>query len=301
MRLGVTEIRVLLKLGRFQPARSLADSLLQRRGSPDSTATAGALAGVAALVGRGAILRDLLERAAPTVIPSGPDGAPLDVPLALRETSLELLGFAALGGPVDSLLAGEHRLRDQARNYLPPARQESTSVLLLHQVHALSFPLLGLQSAHRDAASPNWVLRLQRLLVQRDTGGLRREMATLAEQRRQGRPGDVALDFTLLEVRILLQYGDTVEAKRRIDEILSALPTLGLALVGDVANASVPQAAALPQMLALSADLASRRGENELGGQRARQALALWSGAEPPLDSIVVHLKRLSAAGPPRR
>jgi hypothetical protein len=300
VRLGVAELRVLLKLGRFEPARSLADSILQHRGAPDS-AVAGLLAGVAALVGRSSVLREMLERAAPAEVPQGPDGAPVDVPVALRETSLELLGFAALGGPVDSLLAGEHRLRDQARNYLPPARQESTTVLLLHRVHALSFPLLGLQSAHRAPAAGNRVLLLQRLLVQRDTAGFRREMAALEALRRQGRPGDVALDFMLLETRLLIQQGDTAGAVRRIDEVLAALPTLGLALVGDVPTASVPQAAALPQVLALRAELAARRGDDGLRRERARQALALWSGAEAPLDSIVVRLKGLSAAGPPRQ
>ena len=145
------------------------------------------------------------------------------------------------------------------------------------------------------------MLVLQRLQVQHDTAGLRQELAALGILRRQTRPGDLALDVMLLEVRLLLQQGDTVEAVRRIDEDLTALPTLGLDLVGGVPTASVPQAAALPQVLAIRAELAARHGDDGLRQERARQALALWSGAEAPLDSIVVRLKRLSAAGSPRQ
>jgi tetratricopeptide (TPR) repeat protein len=77
-RLELGQLRVLLKLGRFEAARALADSLLSdvSRASPTSAV---ALAGAAVLTGRPSQAASLLGRGASTVEAQAPDGTPIAV------------------------------------------------------------------------------------------------------------------------------------------------------------------------------------------------------------------------------
>ena len=150
-RLEVGEFRVLLKLGRFDGARRLADSLLSGAGQATPTAAA-TLASVAALTGRPNQIAALLGQAASTISAADAEGTPVAVPAALRETWLELLGYAAVGEPRDSLDSFEQRLLGQVRTYVAPGRQQEVKGLLLHQVHTLEYHTLGLRSSHQNRA-----------------------------------------------------------------------------------------------------------------------------------------------------
>jgi hypothetical protein len=244
-------------------------------------------------------MASLLGQAASVVPAEDLNGTSVAVPPALRETWLELMGFAAVGEPRDSMESLERRLSGQVRNYVAPARQDDVSGLLLRRVHALEYNTLGLRSSHRAPQPPGYsLLRLQGLAARHDTAAARRELARVAAIRNSSTPGDVALDWTLGEARVRLALGDTSAATRQLDQILEALPTLGVALLGDVPQASVPEAAALPQALLLRAQLAARAGDSTVAKLRARQGLALWSGAEPALSQPVQQLRDLAGQGP---
>jgi tetratricopeptide (TPR) repeat protein len=293
-RLELGQLRVLLKLGRFEAARALADSLLTdvSRASPTSAV---ALAGAAVLTGRPSQAASLLGRGASTVEAQAPDGTPISVTPALRETWLELLAYASVGAPKDSLTGLEGRMQGQVKSYIAPDRQAEVNDVLLHQVHRLEYNAVGATSSHRAAPVADPLLRLQWMAMQGDKAGVRRQMDEVARLRRSGTPGDVALDATLGEARVRLSIGDTAAATSQLDQVLDALPTLGVALLGDVPQGSIPQAAALPQMLALRAELAAHAGDSIVARTRATQALALWSGAEPALASQVSRLRDLAA------
>jgi hypothetical protein len=236
-----------------------------------------------------------LGRGASTVEAQAPDGTPIAVTPALRETWLELLAYASVGTPKDSLTGLEGRMQGQVKSYVAPDRQAEVNDVLLHQVHRLEYHAVGATSSHRAAPVADPVLRLQWMAMQGDKAGVRRQMDEVAKLRRSGTPGDVALDATLGEARVRLSIGDTAAATSQLDQILDALPTLGVALLGDVPQGSIPQAAALPQMLALRAELAAHTGDSTVARTRATQALALWSGAEPALASQVSRLRDLAA------
>ena len=291
---GARPIAGLLKLGRFEAARALADSLLTdvSRASPTSAV---ALAGAAVLTGRPSQAASLLGRGASTVEAQAPDGTPIAVTPALRETWLELLAYASVGAPEDSLTALEGRMQGQVKSYIAPDRQAEVNHVLLHQVHSLEYHAVGATSSHRAAAVADPLLRLQRMAMQGDKAGVRRQMDEVGRLRRSGTPGDVALDATLGEARVRLSIGDTAAATSQLDQVLDALPTLGVALLGDVPQGSIPQAAALPQVLALRAELAAHAGDSTVARARAAQALALWGGAEPALASQVSRLRDLAA------
>jgi hypothetical protein len=293
-RLEIGQLRVLLKLGRFDAARALADSLLSdpSRASPSSAI---ALAGAAVLTGRPGQAAALLGRGASTVEAQAPDGTPVAVTPALRETWLELLAYAAVGAPLDSLTDLENRIHAQVKSYVAPGRQAEVNDVLLHRVHSLEFNAVGITSSHRATPVADPLLRLQWMASQGDKAGVKRQMDEVAKLRRSGTPGDVALDATLGEARVRLAVGDTAAAIDQLDQVLDALPTLGVALLGDVPQGSIPQAAALPQMLSLRAELAAQAGDSAVARTRATQALTLWSGAEPALVGQVSRLRDLAA------
>ena len=89
--------------------------------------------------------------------------------------------------------------------------------------------------------------------------------------------------------------GDSSGAIHQLDQVLEALPTLGVALVGDVPQASVPEAAAFAQPFCVPCRT-RRSGRRQRGrAYQSAQALALWSGAEPALASQVSRLRDLAA------
>jgi hypothetical protein len=159
-RLEIGQLRVLLKLGRFEAARALADSLLTDP-SQASPASAVALAGAAVLVGRPGQAASLLGRGASTVEAQAPDGTPVAVTPALRETWLELLAYASVGAPRDSLTSLESRMRAQVKTYVAPGRQVEVNDVLLHRVHGLEFNAVGITPSHRATPVADPLLRLQ--------------------------------------------------------------------------------------------------------------------------------------------
>src|SRR5262249_6230654 len=92
---AVTEVRLLLKLGRFSEAEELATAVLAHETNPDPS-TAGRLAGIAALVGRVHRSADFAAIAA-RMDPFSPDPAFRSLPVTIIETWQRLSAYAAIG------------------------------------------------------------------------------------------------------------------------------------------------------------------------------------------------------------
>jgi len=289
-RLALVEIRLLAKLEQFARARALADSILSAAPAAPDPMEAHRLAGLAALTGRVYRTAELLALSAPVDTPMTWDGDPLpDTPVPVKEAALALLGYAALGGPVDSLRALKARVDRRVASWTGPTARERVRLAVLHVPVELAFPQLGLTDVHRADAGGDYVLEWQWALAHGDTARVRTERARLARLRSHRRPGDVAVDGTYLEAVLLLQIGDSGAATQLLDLSLTALPTLGTYLLDQV-----PQAAALVRAMALRADLAGRAGDKTTAEHWARGVLDMWASADAPLAPTLASMRALA-------
>jgi hypothetical protein len=272
--LAVAQLRVLLKLGRFAPARALADSLLAapRQLAPDD---AGRLAAVAALTGRVARAVALTRQAARDAPGAGP-------PDALREASDVLVAYAALGGPRDSLLAARDRVTRLVAA-LPADARDAARAAHLNLAMGLAFPWLGAEALAGVPTTGDYLLELQALAARGDRAAVRDRLRALGEGRRGLRAGDLSLDAVLLEASLHAWAGDTAGAAGLLDAALDGLPTQSTLMLDMLAPA-----AALPRVMALRVALgdgaARAAGAADGATARWRAALdALWSQADPAL------------------
>ncbi len=286
VRLGVAEVRLLLKLERFEPAARRADSLLLAHPTPGPE-LAWSLAGLAALTGRGARTADLLARSAPLFHPSTPEGQPIEIPLPIKETGRSLLGYASLGGPADSITALARRIGDQLQSYVELDRREQIRLALLDKPRTLVFPQLE-PRGNGGRGDGGGLRDLQRRLARGDTGGVRQGISQLDASRRAIHPGDIAMEFTFQEAVLLLGIGDTAAAVSRLDRVLNALPTLGPDLL-----AEVPQAAAVTRAMALRAEVAVGKGDGVVGRRWARGVALLWAQADASLGPTLERIRKI--------
>ncbi len=290
LRLAVAEGRMLVKLEEFTRTRQLAESLLQatRRPSPGVAEEAAALA---ALTGRVYLVAELIARAAPLDTFFTWDGRPVSPPLPVKEAALQLLGYASLGGPLDSLRALTQRVEERVMSYVEPPDRDLVRVAALHWPLTLAYPQLGLSRLHRASAGGNGTLEMQWALAHGDSGALRAQFVRLREGRAMLLPGDVPIDFTYHEAWLLLAIGDTTVARDHLDHALNALPTLGKDLLGRVSEAG-----ALVRAMTLRAELASSAGDRATASRWARAVTVLWADADPPLRPTVERMRRLASS-----
>ena len=287
LRLGVAEVRLLVKLEQFAQGRAVGDSLLSRWRTPDPEAARG-LAGVAVLTGqvnRAAAL-SATDLTTPFVTPEGDH---LAVPASVAGSGRALLVYAAVGVPAESLSAVERRVTRLIGSWVEPERQTAARRAVLSDPAMLAFPQLGAREAHAGPAGGNYLLELQRALA-RDPAAVRAGIAKIDATRGALRAGDVAIDNVYQEAWLLVAVGDTAAALERLDRSLTALPALGTALLDEV-----PQAAGLVRAMALRAELAAAAGDWTAAARWARAVTALWHDADPDLGAVVARMTALGS------
>jgi hypothetical protein len=114
-------------------------------------------------------------------------------------------------------------------------------------------------------------------------------MLDTMQSRLRGRPGEAALDFTLNRALLRLALRDTAAAERQLDVVLDALPTLGQFVAREEA-----QSAAVGRSMLLRAEIAMARRDSATARRWASNALALWSGADAPLQPTLSRLRFLA-------
>jgi len=292
LRLAAAEVRLLVKLEDFARARELADSVLQAM--PTTTPqTAAQLTGMAALTGHVYRAADLLGQTASLEPLVAWDGRTVAAPQPVKEAALQLLAYASLGGPIDSLRAGERRVQQRITSYVESPRRDVVRLAALHQSMGLAFPELGVSAVHRAAVGgPNTLLSMQWAFAHGDSGAVRRELARLHQLRAGGRPGDVTIDATYHEAWLLLALTDSTRSQELLDLSLSALPTLGLNIV-----TRTPEAGALVRAMLLRAELADRRGDRPTASRWARAVVTLWANADAPLQPAVAQMRQIAWRG----
>jgi len=279
--LAHAEVRLLIKLERFEGARHLADSVLDAEANPDAR-SASDLAALAALLGQSHRAARLLEIAAPQLERRGQSFAGVALPvLAARE---RLRAYAAVGAPADSL----HRLPDVVDSLLrlwTPDDPRALRELLLGEPLIMSFPVVGASRLHRLDA-PDYLIRLQARLAGGDRAGVRAALDSLAVPRRGLRPQDITMGAFYQENWLRLQAGDTAGVVGALDRMFADLSLLSSAVLSDVTDA-----AALVRALALRAALDERGGVT--GRRWARAVAVLWRDAAPELAPLVRTMQNL--------
>jgi hypothetical protein len=201
----------------------------------------------------------------------------------VKAASLRLLAYAGFGGPRDSLQAAATRARNLINAYVAaPDRGRATAAVFARPV-ALAWPALDTMAIEGD-----YLLDLQRALARGDRAQADRQLGAINAIRAKQRPGDVAIDATLAEIRALLFRGDTTMARERLGRILDVLPTLSSDLLLEV-----PQAAALVRAMALRAELAAMARDSVQAAQWASAVATLWAGGEGDAPATVARIRGL--------
>jgi tetratricopeptide (TPR) repeat protein/tRNA A-37 threonylcarbamoyl transferase component Bud32 len=274
-RVELAEVRVLLKLGRFDEARRACDALLAR--APATPAEAADLAIAAALTGRASRAAALARTAA-----AGDDARP-----ELRALSPALLGaarahevYAADGQVADSVLALRAQVDRLLAAEVPPERRGAMRQALLAPVLGLAVPVLGARAMRDVDPRGDYLLELAAAAARGDTAFVRRRFVSLAAARQALRPTDLSLDAIFVEGWLHAWAGDTAAAIATLDGALESLSGYGTYMIGDVS-----QAAALGRAIALRAELAARGGDPARATRWAAALLAL-RGAEAGGGSV---------------
>jgi len=280
-------VRVLVKAGDFAGARRLGDSLLRVAPRP----TAG-LAGVAVLLGRPTLARRFLATADTAWLSGSADNQTVAIPLEVAQAGLTLLAYAAAGAPADSIAAYEGRIAERMPD-IPAARRTATRSALLDVPAELVFDALGLRPAHRPGPpGPRQAMVLQWRLAHAETASVRALLDSLSRAG-GGRlaSGESTPDGVYIDARLLLVVGDTATAARTLDAPLDSLVALHTATLE-----YLPLAGCLVRMMGLRAELAAAHGDGPKARRWASAVVALWGGAESPLQSTVVRMSKILQA-----
>ncbi|TLY47522.1 MAG: hypothetical protein E6K55_14570 [Gemmatimonadetes bacterium] len=278
---AANRMRILLKMGDFGDARRLGDSVLRVAPRP-----ADGIAGVAVLLGRPTLARRFLTTADTAWLSGSADNQPVIIPLEVAQTGLALLVYAAVGAPLDSIVAYERRTEDQLAR-IPLARRSTARSALLDRPAELVFDALGLRPAHRvEPPGPRQQMLLQWRLAHGDTVRVRATLDSLSRAE-DGRlaSGESTPDGVYIHARLLLAVGDSATAARTLDAPLDSLVALHSATLQ-----FFPLAGCLVRMMALRAELAAAQGDLRTARSWASAVLALWSGAEPALQRTVARM-----------
>ena len=213
------------------------------------------------------------------------------VPSAVKQASFELLAYAAAGAPAESVLAVKKRVEQRVTSWTALASRVQLRQAALHVPMSLAFETIGISDVHRREAGGNYLLEMQWAMAHGDTTAVRAELVRQARLRTRGRAGDVAMNGSYGEARILLQLHDTAAAVATLDLSLQALPTLGTALLE-----RPEQIGCAIRAMALRAELAARKDARADAERWARAVAALWADADQPLTPLVARMRTLGAS-----
>lgn len=288
LRLAATEVRLRVKRGELEAARSLADSLLAAHAGPvDSISidAADRLAGLAAFTGRISRAAELRARSLTE------QHASMEIAPPLGVASARLLERAAAGVCDDSLGAIVRSIDTLLESYGQPSRRASMRAELVARPISLAFPCVSARALDSSPAITP-LQRAQRAFASGHASTARAILDSLEAIRRPALPGDISLDYTLQESWLRAAAGDTLGAVRHLDRVLNAPSTFGVYIVRDD-----PQAAALGRALAFRAELAAHLGDVGTQQRRAADALVVWQHADAALAPTVARLRALAGRG----
>ncbi|BAH40043.1 MAG TPA: serine/threonine protein kinase [Gemmatimonas aurantiaca] len=299
---AATEVRVLLKLGRFDDARlavrtALADTtqytetLAAAADGTDDQSGLPVLAALAALTGRAQLAARLLEmiavRAQSTLwlVPSGSDLTP---PAPVLRAAGMFSAYAALGAPIDSVRGTRSRVEREIATWVPRDATERVRALLLARSSMLAQPGLG-TAALNGLSEPepyDDLLVLWQQVARGDTAPVHARLT--APSRAPVQNVARAPEWLVQRAQLAIALRDTSVAMGLLDELIASLPAQLERLTREH-----QAAAAVGRALILRAQLP--RGAGDAPRKAARAVSSLWADADPPLRAMA------AAAAAPHR
>ena len=288
---AMTQTRLRLLAGDWAGARELADSILDAAGDP-TAGVADEVKPLAALTGRAALAVDLLRRAAPGFRVRTATGRIVEPALPVAEGARQLMGYASLGAPADSLKALTERTRAAVAASEAPEERAAVRDAVLEEPLLLSYPVDPQLSVSRAASPDDPWLAMQRAALRHDTSAVRAGLASLDAMRGPLVAGELDPWIVYTDAWLALAVGDSAGAIARLDRSLDALPQ-----AGPVVLMFVQDAAFLVRMMALRAQLAEAKGDHAAARRWAAAVAALWSGADRSLQPTVLAMRALAENG----
>ena len=274
------EAWLLFKQGDYARARSVADSVFARL--PEiSEDDAAIVIGLAALTGKIGKLTEL-TRVTGYLATASP------VPIQVMDAAAAYFAFAAAGVCGDTTSRLARNLDQQLAHYVAESDLAAVTTALKARPISMLAPCSGGKLSLEIKTPASRLLRMQQSLALQDSVALRRSLATITEESRTQRPGDVALDFAFQVAWLRLAAGDTVGAARQLDRALGSLSGLSAVSLREPASA-----AAAPRAMALRAEIAYLRGEAVERKKWARAVADLFATADAPLRPVVSRMKSL--------
>jgi len=274
LRLGIAQVRVYLKVGRFDRAKAMADSLLsawERPGPHDAQR----LAPLAVLTGQPQRALALLRVSTPEWRP-----ATRSVPPQVTAAAEEVWVYGCLGLFKETAEA-ERKFERVVQVWIEPKDQTKVRQDLLQPPHRLAFDAAARRMTGAPLQDPTPVIQMQESLAAGGIAYVRSELNALRRRRSDRRPGDIAIDFVLPEAQLYLALGDTAQARFELDRSLDALPALSNELLDRMEGP-----AALVRAMELRSELATKRGDQVTARQWGSAVRTLWRDADPRLRLV---------------
>ncbi len=283
----VLQVRLLVKLGRYDEAQRLAADGLARWGRDPVAAYAPEIASLAVLLGKP---RQAAAAATGWAEAMQQNPAFSSVPLQVLEASAALRAYSAVGGPRDSIAALAARLETQVLVHPRPSSvPQSAWCWVTLEPRAEAFPVLR-RLPDMSRCSGTAMLTMQQALARGETTAVRAEFSSSPE--RSAQPGELAMEHVYHEAWLLLQVGDTATAIAFVDHYLAGLAALRRTAILD----QPAQAAALVRVMALRAELASLAGDQDTARRWAQPVATLWRDADAELQPLVVKMRGLAGS-----
>lgn len=276
LRLRAAEVRIRVKREEFGTARALADSTIALWPKSDKTTTA-QVAPLMALVGHARELAAHLAGFAAGNSVRMPDGRRYSPHPVLGATTLALYAYAAIGGPVDSLVTLQARAERQLRSFAPTQALDSIRTATLARSLSLAVPALGRSAVARLSRSTP-LIGAQLAWARKDHRAVRAILDSLRDIRSGHTTAAARFDQIYQEAWLRVAIGDSAAAARQLDDALGGLPALGALFL-----TSIPEAGAFGRALLLRAQLATQQGDAVTSRRWSSAARDILGGADADL------------------
>ncbi|MBV6522030.1 MAG: Serine/threonine-protein kinase PknD [Gemmatimonadaceae bacterium] len=294
IRFAGIHLRLLVKLGRADAAKSLADSLLSF-GTQVTSEQAKIMASAAALTGRLRLATLLLRAWTRGELVWTPRGT-LPFPASVAGPAMGLAVYASAGG--SSTTVGpmiertEQAIDALARDDVAPELRRA----LLDVPAALAYPATAVTNVHRTRHRLDRYLGMQWALSRRDTAGVRARLDSLEREAADDRPGDAGMEYVLIEARLHLALGDSAMAQRVLEAALGSLPDAGRILTEEVTSVG-----SLLQLWLLHSAVATARGDAASAVRSAKTVATLWRDADVEIAPVAAQARSVAGIVPDRR
>jgi hypothetical protein len=212
---------------------------------------------------------------------------------SLGEAAANLFAHAALGACEPGARSLEDALERQLQSYVPENQRYQIRAVLATRSFSMLAPCTNAQSSLKIEAPRDRLFRMQQAFARKELRTVRAIFDSLSLMRRNSRPGDLTLDYTYQEAWLKTAIGDTAGAIRQLDVALNALPSLN-----GISFRDPGVAAAIGRTFVLRADLAFARHDFQTARHWAGALLALWLGADAPLQPTVTRMKQFASLNP---